>query len=310
MPALWKAGLALLALSIAGPLQAEPPSAREVISHCASQGHITLASISDLGTACIGVGKALDQLGVTALLPSGSTKSLTADELSDLDALIRRYSGSPAFAPPESTTLRLLAARLTPPPLPPTLSDRFVAWIRQWTAPLRQWLRSGHPDAAHSRGARAVFYALIALLFAAIAAALTLELRGTGLSRLLRRGTKLSRPTVGPSSREPAASATDEPDWTRLHEQPARVLRLLIDALTRSHCLERERHLTCRELEVQARLDTDIEREGFIGITRLAEREIYGPPGSSVIPQDILLNMRALRARLLAAAGETGKILR
>jgi|SRR6185312_4959651 hypothetical protein len=310
MPARWKTGLALLALSIAGPLRAEPPGAREVISHCASRGRITLTSVSGPDTACVGVGKALDQLGVTALLPSGSTKSLTADELSDLDALIRRYSGSPASEPPASSTLRFLAARLAPPPPPPTWGDRIRGWIREWAAPLRQWLRSAHPEAANSRGARAAFYALIALLFAAIAAALTLELRGTGLSRLLRRGTKLSRPTVGPSSRDPTASATDEPDWTRLDEQPARVLRLLIDALTRSHRLERERHLTCRELEVEARLDTDIERDGFIGIARLAEREVYGPPGSTVIPQDTLRNMGALRARLLAAAGEPGKMLR
>lgn len=309
MPARWKAGLALLALSIAGVLRAEPPGARAALSHCASQGHITLTGPSGLDTACVGVGRALDQLEVTALLPSGSTKALTAGELSDLDALIRRYSGSPASVP-ASSTLRFLAAQLAPPPPPPTWADRIRAWIREWTAPLRQWLRSAHPEVAHSRGARAVLYALIALLIAAIAAALTLELRGTGLSRLLRRGKRSPRPAVGASSPEPAASATDEPDWTRLHEQPARVLRLLIDALTRSHRLERERHLTCRELEVQAQLDTDIERDGFHRIARLAEREVYGPAGGAVIPQDVLLNMRALRARLLAAAAETGKILR
>lgn len=310
MPARWKAGLALVALSIAGPLRAEPPTARDVISRCASQGNITLTGISDLDTACLGVGKALDQLGVTALLPSGWTKSLTAGELADLDALIHRYSGLPASEPPQSAMLRFLAARLAPPPPPRTWSDRIWAWIRQCTAPLRQWLRSAHPEAAHSRGARAAFYGLVALLFAGIAAVLTLELRGAGLSRLLRRGTRSRRLTVSPGPREPAGSAADEPDWALLHEQPARLLRLLIDALTRSRHLERERHLTCRELEAHARLETDIERQGFVGISRLAEREVYGPPGRTVVPEEILLDMRALRARLLADAGETGKTLR
>ena len=310
MPARWKAGLALLALSMAGPVGAEPPTAREVISHCASQGNTTLTGMSDLDTACLGIAKALDQLGVTALLQSGWSKSLTASELADLDALIRRYSGSPSSGPPESAMLRSFAARLAPPPPPATWSDRIKAWIRRWTAPLRQWLRSAHPEAAHSRGVRAAFYALIALLFAAIAAALTLELRGSGLRRPLRRGVRPRRPTVGPSSREPVGSATDEPDWARLHEQPARVLRLLIDALARSHRLERERHLTCGELEVQARLDTDVERAGFVKVARLAEREVYGPPGSTMVPEEILLNMRALRTRLLADDERAGKIQR
>jgi len=311
MPARWKAGLALLALSIAGPLWAQGPTARDVISRCAAQGNTTLTGISNLDTACPGVAKALQQLGMTGFLPSSWTKSLTASELADLNALIRRYSGPPASELPRSAMLRSLAARLAPPSPPPTWSDRIRAWIKEWTAPLRQWLRSAHPGAAHSRAARAAFYALIALLFAAIGAVLAMELRGAGLSHLLRRGTRSARPTVGPPPPEAAGSATDEPDWTRLYAQPARVLRLLIDALTRAHRLERERHLTCRELAVQVRLDTDIERQGFLGITRLAEREVYGPPGSStVVPEDILLNMQALRARLLAGAADAGKILR
>lgn len=310
MPARWKGGLALLALSIAGPLWAQAPAVRDVISRCAARGGTTLMGVSSLDTACPGVAKALQQLGVTALLPSSWTRSLTASELADLDALIRRYSGPPPSQLPRSAMLRSLATQLAPPLPPPTWSDRIRAWIREWTAPLRQWLRSVHPEAAHSRAARAAFYALIACLFAAVAAAIALELRGAGLSQLLRRGTRSSRPTVGQRPAEPTGSVTDEPDWTRLHEQPARVLRLLIDALTRAHRLERERHLTCRELAMQARLDTDTERQGFAGISRLAEREIYGPPGSSVVPQDILLSMRALRARLLADAAKTGKILR
>ena len=310
MPARWKVGLALLVLSLAGPLGAEQPTARNVIGQCASQGNITPTGISDLDTACLGVGKALDQLGLTTLLPSGAPKALTAGELADLDALIRRYFGSPPAAPPQSATLRFLAARLAPPAPPPTWSDRIKAWIRQWTAPLRQWLRSAHPEAAHSRAARAAFYALIALLFAAIAAALALELRGGGLSRPLRRSARPHRLRVGPSSQEPVGSMTDEPDWARLRAQPARVLRLLIEALTRSHRLGRERHLTCRELEVQANLDTDIERAGFVTIARLAEREVYGPPARTTVPEEILMSMRALRARLLAEHGQAGKRLR
>lgn len=302
MPARWKPGLVLLALSIAGPLQAQPLSAQGVLSRCASQAGSVVTGISALRKVCPGVEGALDQLGLTARLPSGWSKSLTASGLLDLGILLERYSGSSPSRLPRAAALRAIASALVPQSPPTTWSERLESWIKYWTAPLLhrlgQWLRSLGPGAGYSPLARAMIYCLAALLVAGVFLA-AFALGGT---RLIGRRPPPALPRGGiaaGSLKEPAAQS-GEPDWTSLRDHPAGILRLLIDVLTRSHRLERERHLTCRELEAQIRLDNEIEREGFVGIARLAERELYGPPGSNPIPEDTLREARALHDRLLA----------
>lgn len=105
---------------------------------------------------------------------------------------------------------------------------------------------------------------------------------------------------------DPVDPDSGEPDWALLREQPARVLRLLVDTLARAHRLEHDRHLTCRELETQARFDTESERGGFVRVARLAERQIYGPPGTAVLSEESLRDARLLHARLSAAVGKSG----
>ena len=158
------------------------------------------------------------------------------------------------------------------------------------------------------RHPQAILYGLTALLLTAIAAVLAFELRGTGLTRARRVALLPRRRRITAGSTESVQSHFPEPDWTRLREQPARVLRLLVDTLTRARRLERDRHLTCRELETQARFETEIERTGFAQVARLAERELYGPPGVTVLPDGVLRDAQTLHARLLAAGGRGGDI--
>jgi hypothetical protein len=313
MPARWKTGLALLALFGCGPLRAAPPDAQAVISRCASQAGTEVTGISALGKACPGVQAALDQLGLTAFLPPSWPKTLTTHGLADLDALVQHYAQPPPSAAPRAATLRSIAARLTPPPLPPTWPQRIRMWIRHWAGsllrPVVRWLRHLGPSHAHSGGAEAIFYGLIGLLLLAAAALLIVELRGAGLIGR-RRPAARPRPRSrgGASFAEPLETESGEPDWALLREQPARVLRLLVDSLTRAHRLEGDHHLTCRELETQARFDTEIERGGFARVARLAERQIYGPPGAAALSEETLHDARMLHARLLAAAGKDGAI--
>lgn len=313
MPARWKPGLALLALSIAGPLgaRAQPLTAQGVISRCAAQADANLTGIPALEQACPGLRNAFDQLGLTPLLPPAWPKTLTASELADVDALVRRYAGSPGPEPPNTAALRSIATRLVPSAAPPTWWSRVRAWIRQRTGSLLpaigRWLRSIGP-ALRDPG-QAIVYAVIVLLLAAVAAALVFELRGTGLIRPRRRAAaprRAARIAASPTGSTEAHSG--EPDWARLREQPARVLRLLVDTLTRAHRLARDRHLTCRELEKEARFDTEIERAGFARVARFAERELYGPSGATVLPEDALRDAMLLHARLVAAAGKSGDI--
>jgi hypothetical protein len=308
MPARWKPGLWLLALSITGPLLAQPIGAPAVISRC-SQAGSTLSGIAALRRACPGIDKALDQLGLTALLPSGWSKSLTTSGLADVSVLMGRYSGSPPSQPPRAATLRSIASALVPPTPPPTWPERLEAWIKHWTAPLLrplgQWLRSWSQGAGHSERARALIYCLAALLVAAVFV-LAFELGGTGSIRPQRSPARSRGRRAAANSIESGAAPSSEPDWLQLRASPARILRLLVAALTRSHRLEHDRHLTCRELEAQARLDTEAERQSFARIARLAERELYGPPGGNLLAEQTLREMRTLYAalRATASAGE------
>jgi hypothetical protein len=309
MPALWKPGLALLALSIAGPLWAQPPAPEALIDRCSGAGS-TLTGISALSKACPGVDEALNRLGLTALLPSGWSKALTASGLADLGALVKRYSGSPPSQPPASAALRSIAAALIPPSPPPTWTQRLAKRINLWTIALLhrvgRWLRSLGPVAGHSALVQAMITCLAALLIATVLV-LVFVLAGTRTTRRWRAPAPAGRAGLAAGVTDPAAAQSAEPDWTQLRASPARILRLLVEALTRSHRLERDRHLTCRELEAQARLDDERERANFARVTRLAEREIYGPPGGHLIPEEILREMKTLHARLCAAAGNAGE---
>lgn len=302
MPARWKAGPALLALSLAGQLSAAPLTPREMIARCGAQAGAMPTGIAALSKACPGVEDALAQLQLTGRLPPGWRKTLTGSGLADIGMLLQRYATSLPAQPPRAAALRSIAARLVPRPPPLTWLGRIEAWIRHsLLRPLAHWLRSLGPQLRHSRHPQAILFGLIALLLAASAAVLAYELRGSGLARRRRA----APPRRGRIAADPAPSSdgqSPELDWTQLREQPARLLRLLVDTLIRARRLERDRHLTCRELQREAQLETDIERASFAQVASLAERELYGPPGVNVLPEETLREARTLHARLSAAA--------
>ncbi|HUA23851.1 MAG TPA: hypothetical protein VMA54_07035 [Steroidobacteraceae bacterium] len=280
MSARWKVGLALLALSMAGQVQAGPPDPQAVIA----------------------------ERQLTGFMPPGWKKTLTASGLADVDTLLHRYSGSQPSEPPRAAALRAIAAALAPRPAPLTWSGRVWAWIRRsLLQPLERWLRPLGPELRSVRHPQAIFFAVFALLLAAAVAVLYFELRGSGLAR------SIGRAASQPRRRRVASGSTEsarppDPDWTLLRGQPVQVLRLLVTTLTRARRLEHDRHLTCRELETQARFETEGERAGFGQIARLAERELYGPPGITVLSDEILRDAQTLHARLLAAAGSGGAV--
>lgn len=296
----------MLALSMAGHLWARPLAPQAVIAGCAARVGPVGDGISALNKACPGVEDAITQLHLMAFMPPGWRKTLTAHGLADVDTLLQRYSESQPSEPPKAATLQSIAAGLAPRQAPVTWLGRIRAWIRRsLLQPLDRWLRSLAPELRSVRHPQAIFFAVAALLLAAVIAVLTLELRGSGLTRLL------SRAALPPRRKRSAADSTEtvaahplEPDWMLLRGQPARVLRLLVDTLTRARRLERDRHLTCRELETRARFETEVERAGFARVALLAERELYGPPGITLLADDTLRDAQALYARLLGAAGE------
>lgn len=306
MPARWKVGLALLALSTASQLWAAPLAPQAVIARCAAQAGPMPRGITALNKACPGVADALAQLQLTTFMPLGWRETLTARGLADAGTLLQRYSASQPKEPPRAAALRSIAAALVPQQPPVTWLGRIRAWIRRsLLQPLNRWLRSLGPELRSARHPRAIFFGFTALLLTAVAIVLAFELRGVGLSRA---ALPPRRRRIGAVSKASAQAHSTEPDWMQLRGQPARVLRLLVDTLTRARRLERDRHLTCRELETQARFDTEIERAGFARVARLAERELYGPPGITLLSDETLRDAQALYARLLGAAGKGGAV--
>jgi hypothetical protein len=92
--------------------------------------------------------------------------------------------------------------------------------------------------------------------------------------------------------------------------RPERLLRLLVMALTKSHRLERDRDLTCRELITAARFDTPGQREIFSTVALLAEQTLYDDPSRAPALSDETLGQsaRGLYGELLAApAGQPSK---
>jgi hypothetical protein len=307
MPARWTPGLALLVLPLTSPLTAAPLSASAVITGCAAQADPRLIGIAALDRSCPGLEAALSQFGLTALLPGSWRHTLTARGLAELASLAHRYGGAPVSTSPSASDLRILAARLVPPPPPPTWSQRVMIWVRHFTAPLLRglgrWLRSFGPAAGHPWLARTLVYGIAVLLLAGAAVFLLLELRGIGLLRRrpARARRRVNRPVAGAIT-GPAALPPGEPEWERLRASPARILQIMVDALIGAGRLERVRHLTCRELQSAARLDSDAEREVFDRVSRLAERELYGPPGAILLPEESLRSLEKLHARLLGMA--------
>ena len=282
--------------------QPPPPASRALVARCLSRAPATLKGLNALRGACPGIGHAIDDLGLDAFLPPNWRQALTPLALARLDALAQRYNGSPLSSAPSAAALRAVAGGLRPPASPSSLWDRLTSWAGRWTAPWRRMLRRGLRSLGGetgSHGLLAVFFVLAGILLLTVLLVVMLELRSAGLIGSGRRPAR--RPGARIDTRTPPEAAPgDAPDWKEVGERPTRVLRLLVDALDRSHRIGRERHLTCREISAQARFDTERQRQDFAQVALLAERELYGPIAPTRVPEKTLRAAQALHARLLA----------
>lgn len=282
--------------------QPQPLTPRALIARCLSRAPATLKGLSALRGACPGIGHAIDDLGLGAFLPPDWRQALTPLALTRLDALAHHYGGPPPSPAPDAGALRTLASSLEPPAPPPSLWDRLTSWVGRWTAPgramLRRWLRS-LGSGTGSRGLLAGFFVLAGILLLTVVVVVVFELRSAGLIGSGRRSSR--RPGArGDARASPEGRPGEEPDWQEAREHPTRLLRLLVDALDRSHRIGRERHLTCREITIQARFDTERQRQDFAQVALLAERELYGPTAPAGVPEATLRAAQALHAGLLA----------
>ena len=293
------AALALVALASGAHAQSAPP-APTVLARCAAQSahRVGLAALS---AACPDLQQALQQLHLTARLPPGWRKTLTAADLGALARLTQRYAGSPPRSLAQAP-LRDIARALQSPKSRPTGGSRWVKWLRDRGRLLlhraRSWFRSLSPRRSQPGLTRDLIYALAALvLLALVALALRLARKLPPLGASAKAGSREG--AVAPAA-DPA------PDWAALARHPAAWLRALVEALTRSHRLDAQAALTYRELARSARFDSEAQRADFQRIAVLAEREIYGPAGTEEIPEDAWIRAQTLHGELHAARRAAG----
>ena len=291
-------GLALAALwSVATPLRAAVPPvpAQAVLAQCAAH-RPALKGWPALHAQCPGLGRALQQLGLTGLLPPNWRTTLQSASLGELAALARHYAGSPRSRAPNPAVLQDTAHALATPTPAPSEWDQIRAWLSHWSAPLTAFVRRHLRALLHGRSRaqllHTVLWCLLGLLFALASIGIYFALR-TGLFK--RHSVRARPPRSGPAPSSPAQAPL--PDWSGLGTQPSRILRVLVDALVEAGRLERERHLTCRELTRQARFNSEAQREEFAQVALLAERERYGPPAVARLPDTVLQKIPTLYAQ-------------
>jgi hypothetical protein len=298
--------LVTLGIAAGAPLKAGTPAARQVIRECAQRAKPDLVGMDALRPECPTLATAIDDLGLAAHLPQDWKKQVTADALADWSALADRYEGSTApLRLPDSSRLQTIARFLQPPPEPPNWWERFKTWVGSWFDPERgrwpDWLRWP----SQWRPGNAILYGVVSLVLIAAAIVIAIELRAAGVFGGGRRRRASPR-------RAATATPANSPHWQEpegideLVEQlrPEHMLRALVAALTKSHRLEHDRDLTCRELITAARFDTTAQREIFARVALLAEQMLYGDPRRAPALNDRKLgqSVRGLYGELLAAA--------
>lgn len=297
MPARWLWGLVLAALwSTATPLRAaEVPQA--VLQQCAAVKP-ALKGWPALRAHCPGLARALKQLGVQGLLPIQWRTTLRSDGLEGLAALAHHYGAAPRSRPPNPAVLRDIARALAVPAPAPSAWDRIRLWWAHWSAPLQQWLRQRLRAVLHGPARVQLLHTLLGFLLALLGTLTLLGVyfgRRAGLfDRIARRAARTARVAL---PHHAVAGPRPPPDWSALGTQPAQILRVLVEALVNAGRLEREQHLTCRELTAQAHFETRAQREEFAQLARLAERERYGPPAVTRVPDSVLQRIPALYAQ-------------
>jgi hypothetical protein len=210
---------------------------------------------------------------------AGAVRTLAADCVLRAAADTRELATLHPICPANAARLKAIAAALQPPAEPLSWGRRFNAWIAQWFEANRtwpSWLRPRWAPGDHLWSV--LMYTLAGAVVLGAVAVVAIEVRAAGvLGR--RDGRRRRNPVAGsvPVSTHQWPELTDI-EAAPLAERPVLVLRLLVAALARSHRLERDRSLTCRELITAARFDSAAQREQFMGFALLAERALYEAP--------------------------------
>jgi hypothetical protein len=263
---------------------------------------------------CPALEQALIDSPVRDQLPEHWQDSLDRSGIADISALMRRYGSQPPSVVPRVPTLYQVAQSLNQPQPRHSWWQDFKDWLRQLLLPpessgpswlTRWWSRM--PLAPLLM--RSIFYGLLGAILVMALWIVWRELKAAGVGTGAAKRAAERTPHA-PSPAGAKSLTLDDVDGAPLGEQPALLLRLLVQVLLQSGRLKYERSLTHRELGVRSAFDDPQQHGRFVRISLLAERALYGPnvpPASAAAPPQIdhaLTDGRQLYAQLLGGRGE------
>lgn len=278
--------LLLLAAGVAlapplGAQNADEAAALQRLRDCVVAAPTQLKpGLEALRTYCPRLSEDLAQLKLTPQLDDGWTLHITPTALGDLVALQDRYQSAPNVAVPDLNSLQQIERTLHGQQRPPQtwwqrFKEWFFSWLRLSNAPKRSWLDQLLAHLSLPLLAQTLlFYGVTALLVGAAIWLVWRELKLANAGRRGRVGASAAKTIVATPA--PSLSLADL-ESAAVWEQPALLLRLLVEALMQSGRLRSERALTHRELAHRAVFDDDAQHTRFADIALQAEWQLYGP---------------------------------
>jgi hypothetical protein len=304
--------LLLYALATAAAPTAAPaaavPAAADVVTACAHTLPASAKGLAMLEAACPGLQQALTQLGVRPLLLQSSRNNLRADALLDLLTLTGADQG--VRHAPRLTTLGPILHALAPKPSPPSWWDLFKLWLQ------RVFGGSPAPDSSHwltlwlakltpsQSVLNALLGVLLLLLVAGAVMVVVRELRAAGVLSRRQRQSQHAPRLLPQTLSEPRTLA--QVQAAPAAQQATLMFRLLVETLVAHHRLPDDRSLTHRELALRARIDQPAQRQSWVSVCSLAERQLLAATAPASPDQGrILRDGEALYGALQAASGRS-----
>jgi hypothetical protein len=237
------------------------------------------AGIDELRVVCPDVEQAIIDSGLGTQLPDHWQRWLDRNSIEDIRRLLRRYQSPLPSAAPAVATLYQVAHTLNPSEPPHGWWQDFKAWLRKWLSPPERsdssWLSRWLSQVTLPQPLmQSLFYILMSVILIVTLWIVWREFRIASAG--VRAGPGAQRRSA-PLPAEAQTLSLDEVDRAPPREQPALLLRLLVQALLQSGRLVNDRPLTHRELALRSGIDDNAQRERFERISLLAERLLYGP---------------------------------
>jgi hypothetical protein len=275
LPTLLLAGCVLLGAARADDLSAAFDDCLARLGSAPGQG------VEQVRRLCPDLEWAIQQLPLAQQLPERWQARLDRSAILDLRALQSRYGSPPPSSAPSVATLQRVVHGLQTAPDQVSLWQSFKDWLRDLLLPQSQpgppWLAGWLPHlSVPSWLARSITYLLLGAVIVIAGWILRRELLAAALGGgRSRRGARFGHDVAA----EVPGAALDlsSIDAAPLQQQPALLLRLLVQTLAHSGRLTDERSLTHRELGLRGVFDHAEQRSTFVRLAQLAERLLYGP---------------------------------